>query len=455
MTYVINDLATALNTNKISARQLVENCLAAIDDPDGEGQRAFISTYHDRARQQADMVDHARKQGWAVSKFAGIPMSIKDLFDEAGCVTTAGSVVLQDAPPASQDAQVVARLKAAGFIVIGRTNMTEFAFSGLGTNAHYGTPRSPFERDPKNPEIGRVAGGSSSGSAVSISDQMAGATIGSDTGGSTRAPAAFCGIVGFKPTTDRMPGSGIFPLSTSFDAAGPMGTSVDCCAILDSLMAGDEGNTEPLFPVKNLRLAIPIGYLFDDLDDHVANCFTAAIEALSAAGAIIKEMQIAPIEAMRPSNNTKSIVAAEAYALHRDRLKSDMVVHYDPYIAHRLAGGEDISATDYINMLAARKKVWTDVHTVTQYFDALILPTSPTLPPTLDTLDGIAAKTTINARCLRNTSVSNYLDQPTITLPCHGAGTAPVGVSLIGPRLHDRRLFAIAAGVEKILNAAP
>ena len=144
MTYVINDLATALNTNKISARQLVENCLAAIDEPDGEGQRAFISTYHDRARQQADMVDHARKQGWAVSKFAGIPMSIKDLFDEAGCVTTAGSVVLQDAPPASQDAQVVARLKAAGFIVIGRTNMTEFAFSGLGTNAHDGTPRSPF-----------------------------------------------------------------------------------------------------------------------------------------------------------------------------------------------------------------------------------------------------------------------------------------------------------------------
>jgi len=454
MTYVINDVIAALNTNKITARQLVENCLAAIDDPDGEGQRAFISTYHDRARQQADVIDHARKQGWAVPKFAGIPLSVKDLFDEAGIVTKAGSIVLKDAAPASQDAIVVARLKAAGFIVIGRTNMTEFAFSGLGTNAHYGTPRSPFERDPKNPKIGRVAGGSSSGSAVSISDQMAVATIGSDTGGSTRAPAAFCGIVGFKPTTDRMPGTGIFPLSTSFDAAGPMGTSVDCCAILDSLMAGKTGNTEPPFPVKNLRLAIPVGYLFDDLDDHVANCFTAAIEALSAAGAIIEEMPIAPIEAMRPSNNTKSIVAAEAYALHRDRLESDAVAKYDPYIAHRLAGGQDISATDYINMFAARKKVWADVHTMTRHFDALVLPTSPALPPALDTLDSIAAKTTINAHCLRNTSLSNYLDQPTITLPCHGAGTAPVGISLMGPRLHDRRLFAIAAGVEKILNAA-
>ena len=454
MTYLINDVIADLNTHKITARQMVENCLFAIDSPDGEGKRAFISTYHDRARQQADSVDHARRQGWALPKFAGIPLSVKDLFDETGVVTTAGSIVLKDAAPANKDAIVVARLKAAGFIVIGRTNMTEFAFSGLGTNEHYGTPRSPFERNPKDPKIGRVAGGSSSGSAVSISDQMAAATIGSDTGGSTRAPAAFCGIVGFKPTTDRMPGSGIFPLSTSFDAAGPMGTSVDCCAILDSLMSGNEGNTEPLFPVKNLRLAIPIGYLFDDLDDHVANCFTAAVKALSAAGAIIKEIPIAPIEAMRPSNNTKSIVAAEAYALHRDRLESDTVAQYDPYIAHRLAGGEDISATDYINMLATREKVWADVHTVTQYFDALILPTSPTLPPTLDALDSIAAKTTINARCLRNTSVSNFLDQPTITLPCHGAGTAPVGVSLIGPRLHDRRLFAIAAGVEKILNTA-
>ena len=454
MTYVINDVIAALNTNKITARQLVENCLAAIDDPDGEGQRAFISTYHDRARQQADVIDHARKQGWVVPKFAGIPLSVKDLFDEAGIVTKAGSIVLKDAAPASQDAIVVARLKAAGFIVIGRTNMTEFAFSGLGTNAHYGTPRSPFERDPNNPKIGRVAGGSSSGSAVSISDQMAVATIGSDTGGSTRAPAAFCGIVGFKPTTDRMPGAGIFPLSTSFDAAGPMGTSVDCCAMLDSLMAGKDGNAEPPFPVKNLRLAIPVGYLFDDLDDHVAQCFAAAIKALSTAGAIIEEMPIAPIEAMRPSNNTKSIVAAEAYALHRDRLESDAVAQYDPYIAHRLAGGHDISTTDYINMFAARKKVWADVQTMTQHFDALVLPTSPALPPTLDTLDSIAAKTAINARCLRNTSLSNYLDQPTITLPCHGAGTAPVGISLMGSRLHDRRLFAIAAGVEKILNAA-
>ena len=204
MTYLLKDLVDQLNTGTINARSLVEDCLAAIDAPDGEGSRAFIETYHHRAREEANAVDQARKQGLSLPTFAGIPLSIKDLFDEADIVTRAGSKVLKDAKPANKDAAVLARLKAAGFIVIGRTNMTEFAFSGIGTNAHYGDARSPFERDKLDVHKGRVAGGSSSGSAVSISDHMAAASIGSDTGGSTRTPAAFCGIVGFKPTTTRM-----------------------------------------------------------------------------------------------------------------------------------------------------------------------------------------------------------------------------------------------------------
>ena len=452
MTYLIKDLIDALNDDKISARQLVENCLDAIDAPDGEGKRAFISVYHERARAQADAIDHSRKQGWTVPSCAGIPLSIKDLFDEAGVITKAGSTVLSNAAPAQQDATVLARLKAAGFIVIGRTNMTEFAFSGLGMNSHYGNSRSPFERDASNPQIGRVAGGSSSGSAVSISDLMAPATIGSDTGGSTRAPATFCGIAGFKPTTTRMPSGGVFPLSTSFDAAGPMGSSVDCCAILDSLMAGGICQTETAFPVKNLRLALPMGYLFEDLDNHVARSFTKAIERLSEAGARIEEIKISPIEAIQPSNNTKSIVAAEAYAIHRDRLESSAISQYDPYVAHRLGGGRDISASEYIGMINERKKVWADVQAETRKYDAMILPTSPILPPSLAELETIESKTKANARCLRNTSLSNYLDRPTITLPCHSPDTAPVGISLIGPRQDDRRLIAIAVGVETVLN---
>ena len=286
MTYLLDNLASALASGKITARHLAEDCLAAIDDPAGEGARTFIAVYHDRIRDQADAIDNARNKGWALPRYAGIPLSIKDLFDEAGITTRAGSTVLADAP-----LQALTPLfwqdQTSWFLVIGRTNMTEFAFSGLGTNVHYGDARSPFERDPHDPLIGRVAGGSSSGSAVSISDNMAPATIGSDTGGSTRCQLPFAALSDWKPTTTRMPGAGVFPLSTSFDAAGPMANSVSRCAILDDIMAGGPGDDASAMPVKGLRLAMPKGYLFDDLDPHIASCFAAAIDRLSAAGASI------------------------------------------------------------------------------------------------------------------------------------------------------------------------
>ena len=232
MTFYLSKLSRALAAGDLTARALTEACLEAIASEDGE--RAFIEVYTDRVRVEADQIDQVRQEGRALPPFAGIPLSVKDLFDVRGEVTRAGSIILADHTAATSDALVVSRLKAAGFILIGRTNMTEFAFSGLGMNPHYGDPRSPFERDKDG---GRVAGGSSSGSAVSISDGMAPATIGSDTGGSTRTPAAFCGIVGLKPSSARMPGDGVYPLSTSFDAAGPMSNSVGCAAIMDSIMA--------------------------------------------------------------------------------------------------------------------------------------------------------------------------------------------------------------------------
>ena len=262
---LISKMAGDLAAGSLTARQHLETCLAAIDSEDG--RRAFITVNAEDARAEADRVDAARADGRALPPFAGVTLSVKDLFDIAGEVTRAGSTVLGDAAPAGHDAAVVARLRAAGFLIIGRTNMTEFAYSGIGMNPHYGNPRSPWERDNDG---GRVAGGSSSGSAVSIADGMSAATIGSDTGGSTRAPAAFCGIVGLKPTANRMPSAGVYPLSTSFDAAGPMGHSAECCAIMDDIMAGGSGRAETPFPVAGLRLAIPRGYLFDDLDPAVA-----------------------------------------------------------------------------------------------------------------------------------------------------------------------------------------
>ena len=446
MTMILSDIAARLASGKLTARDHVESCLAAIDCEDGK--RAFITVNAETARKQANRVDKLRAAGAALPPFAGVTLSVKDLFDIAGEVTTAGSRVLADAQPAARDATVLARLRAAGFIVIGRTNMTEFAYSGLGMNPHYGNPRSPFDRDRDG---GRVAGGSSSGSAVSICDDMAAATIGTDTGGSTRAPAAFCGITGMKPTTTRMPSHGVYPLSTSFDAAGPMAATVACCAILDDLMTGGDGCAETPFPVSGLRLAVPHGYLFDDLDPEVATAFDSALDRLSAAGAIITDIRLDILEDLRPANRPKSIVSAEAYEIHREMM-AGRKDGYDPYVAARLAAGADISAADYISMTRERTATCAAVQSVTRPYDALLIPTTPSLPLPLDGLEGIDTLMKASARVLRNTALSNYLDRPTITMPCHKAGSAPVGLSLMGSRGHDRRLLAVAAAVEPVVR---
>ena len=234
-------LAFDLGAGRCSARSLVEASLAAIADPSGEGSRAFITVDDQGARATANHMDLLRRAGRQPSRFAGIPFSVKDLFDLAGEVTTAGSKVLAGARPASADAVAIARLKAQGFIVMGRTNMTEFAYSGVGLNPHYGTPRSPFDR-----QTGRIPGGSSSGAAVSVADAMVSLGIGSDTGGSCRIPASYCGITGYKPSHGRVPLSGAYPLSSSFDSIGPLANSVACCAAADAIMAGDWDGAIPV-----------------------------------------------------------------------------------------------------------------------------------------------------------------------------------------------------------------
>ena len=447
MTYLIKDIARQIADGTLNARDHIESCLAAIDDKAGQGQNTFIKTFHDRARADADSVDTARKNGWALTPFAGVSLSLKDLFDVAGDVTKAGSILLANTPPARTDATIVARLRQAGFILIGRTNMTEFAFSGLGMNTHYGNPLSPYDR-----KTGRIAGGSSSGSAVSVSDHMAAISIGSDTGGSTRAPASYCGIVGLKPSTARMPSDGVFPLSPSFDAAGPMGNSVACVSIIDSIMAGGAGVSETPFTPVGLRLAIPDGYLMEELDAEVATAFDTAIDRLRDAGVHVQKIRLDALEAMRPSNNTKSIVSAEAYAVHRQWLESDQLDKYDPFIGHRLRGGGDILAADYIAMFEKRETVCHAIKTQTRGFDALVLPTTPGIAPAINAMPTLDKQLEMNARSLRNTAITNYLDRPTISIPCHQPGSAPVGLSLMGSRHHDRRLLAIADGLEAIIR---
>jgi aspartyl-tRNA(Asn)/glutamyl-tRNA(Gln) amidotransferase subunit A len=446
----IEEHATALADGTTTSRALVEASLARIADPEGEGTRAFTVVHAEAARAMADAADALRRAGRAPSRYAGIPFGVKDLFDIAGETTRAGSRALDGAPPATSAAPAVARMVAAGFVPVGRTNMTEFAFSGLGINPHYGTPTAPWDR-----AAGRIPGGSSSGTAVAIADGMTVTGLGTDTGGSCRVPAAFCGIVGYKPTARRVPLAGALPLSPSLDSIGPLGASVACCAVVDAVLAG-EAPAPPLpMPLAGLRLAVPEAAL-DGLDADVATAFARALAQLSAAGAAIRHMAFGVFTEMAEANALGGFAAAEAYAWHR-KLLAEKAALYDPRIRARIERGSRQSAADYLDLLAARRRIIAGFDAATRDIDALLLPTVPIVPPRIADLEAEADYNRLNLLILRNTVPANFLDRCAVSLPCHRPGEPPVGLMLMGETLGDGRLFAIAAAVEAALepSAAP
>ena len=444
--HTIAEAASALAQGSQTAEGLVEAALARATDPAGEGRSAFISLQADSARAAARAMDLLRAAGRAPSPWAGIPITIKDLYDQAGVVTRGGSVALSDAAPAAATAPSVARLEQAGFVVLGRTNMTEFAFSGLGVNPHYGTPRSPWDR-----ATGRLPGGSSSGAAVATADGMGFAGLGSDTGGSCRIPAALCGIVGWKPTARRVPLAGTLPLSGTLDSLGPLARSVACCALLDSIMAGEAPWTPgPARPVRGLRLAILEGYVAEGWDTTVTAAFEAALARLSAAGVQLDRLRVPELDDIPAVNGTGGFAASEAWTWHRDLLarKQDA---YDPRILARIRRGERMSAADYIALTEARAQLIAAIAPRTAPYDAVVMPTSPLVPPPIAAVEPEADYNRINLQLLRNTSLANFLDRCSISLPCHRPGEAPVGFMLMGETMGDRRLFEVAAAVEAAL----
>jgi aspartyl-tRNA(Asn)/glutamyl-tRNA(Gln) amidotransferase subunit A len=439
-------LADDLAHGRTSARKLVEECIARIADPIGEGQRVFIHVDKNAALEAADAMDHLRKASAAPSPFAGIPVSIKDLFDIKGQVTRAGSRALQDSPPAEADAPVVARLRAAGFVVIGRTNMTEFAYSGIGINPHYGTPKSVWKRD-----AGHVPGGSSSGAAVSIADGMAYGALGTDTGGSCRIPAAYNGIVGYKPTQRRVPLDGGVPLSTSLDSFGPLANSVACCAALDAVLAA-----EPLAPIrpraiKGLRLAVPTTIALDELDDAVAKTFDRALQTLSKAGALIEHIEVPEFLDVGLMNAKGGFAAAESFAWHRYLITSKGDI-YDPRVYVRIMRGEAITAADYIDLLNARRSLISRIATRLAPYDALVMPTTANTPPRIADLADDKAFAIANLRSLRNCTLINMIDGCSISLPAHRQGEVPVGFMLASTGGSDRRIFELAAAMEGVIR---
>jgi aspartyl-tRNA(Asn)/glutamyl-tRNA(Gln) amidotransferase subunit A len=444
MNPTILQLAADLAAGRTSARKLADEALARIEDPKGEGKRAFVKVFRAQAIAAADASDAMRKAGLVPGPLAGIPVSIKNLCDVAGETTLAGSIALDDAPPATADAPVVARLRAAGAVIVGSTNMSEFAFSGVGANPHYGTPGNPADRT-------RVPGGSSSGAAVSVGDRMAVAALGTDTGGSVRIPAAVCGITGFKPTARRVPIDGVVPLSTSLDSIGPLANSVECCAIVDAAFAGEPIAVPPAAPLAGLRFGIPRQFVMDELDPAVANAFDRACAALSARGVKVEPVDLPQLLELPAINAKGGFAASEAYAWHR-KLIARRGNAYDPFVHPRIMRGKDMSAADYIDLLAARADVQKRVSAVTSNYDAIIMPTCAIVAPTIDEVAAPDGFTRKNLLLLRNTTVGNFLDRCGISLPCHGPGELPVGFMLMGETMADKRVLAMARNVAPVVR---
>ena len=438
---------TELTRGHCSARQLVEYALdAALHG--SEAQTTYVVVHADAARACAEAVDRQRAAGVPLPPLAGIPLSIKDLFDEAGQVTSAGSRVLADAPPAPQDATIVRRLRAAGGVIVGRTNMTEFAYSGLGLNPHYGTPRNPWDR-----AAGRIPGGSSSGAAVSVTDGMAVAAIGTDTGGSVRIPAALCGLTGFKPSAARVARDGCFPLSTSLDSIGSLAHSVACCAELDAVLAGEPPAALDPARLQGRQFALPRTLVFDAMDSTVAAAFDSARRRLEAAGAAFVDLDVPEFAELAHINRSGGFIAAESWASHASLL-ARREAEYDPRVATRIRRGAAMTAAEYIALHAERRRWVAAVGLRLRDFDALLMPTVPIVAPRIaDVGVNEEAYTSANLLVLRNPTLINVLDGCALTLPCHRVGDAPVGLMVAGTNGQDAHILALGAAIERVLAA--
>jgi aspartyl-tRNA(Asn)/glutamyl-tRNA(Gln) amidotransferase subunit A len=429
-----------------SAWARVERNLANIANPAGEGQRVFVKVFDKQARAAAEAVDIARAAGVPLGPLAGLTISVKDLFDTKGDVTTDGTIVFKNNPPASADAPAIARLRAAGGIIIGRTNMVEAAYSGMGTNAHYGCPKNPYDR-----ATGRIPGGSTSGGVVSVTDDMAWGAIGSDTGGSARIPAALCGTAGFKSTQNRIPLEGAVPLSTTLDSVGALARTVSDVALLDAVMAGEQNLTLKPTSLKGVRFLLPTNYVTEGVSDEVAHCFSRAVERLRAKGATIVEMNLPLLNKAGTVNPKGTLAAVEGYNVHRKYLETALD-QYDPRVAKRIKPGGAILGIDYAETLKNVAAFGREMTVALADFDALICPTVIDVAPPIALVEQNEDEYyRFNGRMLRNCSVANLIDGCGLSVPCSPKGEAPIGFMLTGVHGSDRRVLSIGLSVEEAL----
>lgn len=443
----LTEARAALQSRRCTAAQLMELSLASADLP--ECRHAYVRRFDALARATAGNVDRAFAAGAPLPPLAGLAVSIKDLFDVAGACTTAGSKVLAGDSVADDDAPVVARLRSAGAALTGQTNMSEFAFSGVGLNPHHGTPANvatlPLDPNP------RVPGGSTSGGAVTVACGAAWAALGSDTGGSIRIPAALQGLVGFKNTQRLTPLEGSVPLSWTLDTACAITRSVRDAVLLHEILAHRRVALRRR-PLAALRLAVPRTLVLDGLEPEVAQVFERTVSQLSAAGALIEEIDLEPIRALAGLLANGGFAAAESWTWHRHRLGAHEA-DYDPRVAWRIRRGEAIGAADYLDLVHARREWIARMESLLGGYDAMLSPTVPMAAPLLQPLvDDDAAFFTANARLLRNPSVVNFLDGCALSLPCHRDGEWPVGLMVWGSAMTDDTVLDVSLAIEAELR---
>ena len=442
-------MVQALADGRLRSRDLVEQALDCIANPQGEGQRTFVAVHAQAARIAADESDLLRKKGVPLPALSGLPVSVKDLFDEAGSVTKAGSRVLDHAAPATQDAPAIANLRKAGLISIGRTNMTEFAFSGVGINPHTGTPANPWDRENR-----RIPGGSSSGAAISVTDGMAAVGIGSDTGGSCRIPAALTGLVGYKPTASRIPTAGTVPLSFTLDSIGSLGRTVSCCWAADLALSGQD-ITPAAAPagttISAPRLGVLRNYVTEGMDETVARTYEHALRTLEQAGAILTDISFPELATLPEINALGGFPAPESLTWHA-KLIEEHADLYDPFVLKRILRGKEQTAVDYITLRLRRRALLAKASETLGAYDAILMPTVPIIAPRIDDLHNDEIYAATNLLLLRNPTVTNFLDRCAISLPCNIQGSAPVGIMAMGHHQRDAELFHVAHWMELVLG---
>ncbi|WP_085024763.1 amidase [Ensifer aridi] len=441
----IQHLAKARSEGVVTSCGLVERTLAHAAELRTQGGVAFTRLWPESAKSAAEREDRLSAAGTpSPSPLAGLPIAVKDNCDVRGDITQAGSEALATALPAARDADCVARLRTAGAVIIGKANMSEFAFTNTGENRHFGTPLNPL--DPL-----RLVGGSSSGSAACVADGSAVAALGTDTGGSIRGPAALCGLAGFKPSEGRISTRGVVSLSETFDTIGPIARSITCCAIIDSALADEQWRPLAHVPLSGLVFGVPTNVVLDELDPQVADAFSNALQSLSRAGASIIEFSWPEIGEAQWREAYPVISHTEVYASH-GQLVEERGHLMDPLVVDIILSGKPVSMRERREALKVREAYILNAHELISRFHAVLMPTVPILPPLVAPLKNPDELKRVEFMIGRNNEIANFFDCCAATVPCQKAGDLPVGLLVQGRHGDDRRILSIAHSVEACVS---